>query len=176
MHVGERYMDAMEVILTRRSIRKYVDKPIDENILKKLINAGVSAPSAGNQQPWHFVVIDDKNIFDEILQFHPNAKMLKQCQKAILICGDLNLEKFKGYWLLDCSAATQNMLLAAHTMGLGSCWLGVYPRVERIKGIQKIFSMPENIIPFSLIALGYPDEKHGPVSRYEEARIHYNKW
>lgn len=169
-------MKGYETILTRRSIRKYTDEEISENIIKELIEAGVSAPSAGNQQPWQFVILDDQKIFDEIIEIHPNSKMLKNAKKAILVCGDLNLEKYKGYWVLDCAAATQNILLAAHSKKIGSCWIGIYPREERIKKLQKLLKTPDNIIPFSLISLGYPAEEKHMVERYDESRVHYNKW
>lgn len=169
-------MDGYETITTRRSIRSYIDKEITDETIKKLIEAAVSAPSAGNQQPWQFIIIDDQKIFDELIKIHPASKMLKKANKAILVCGDLNLETYKGYWMIDCSAATQNILLAAHSKNIGSCWIGIYPREERIKLLQKILATPENIIPFSMISLGYTEEKTCTVDRYEEKRIHYNKF
>ncbi len=171
-----KYMDAMDVILTRRSIRKYDAKEIDDELIEKLINAAVSAPSAGNQQPWHFIILDDKEKISKIQTFHPNAKFLREANKVIFICGDLSLEKFKNYWVLDCSAATQNILLAARALGLGSCWLGVYPREDRIENLKKLFDLPKSVIPFSLISLGYTSDKQEKVDRYKEERIHYNKW
>ena len=169
-------MDALETILTRRSIRTYTEQKISDEIIDKLIEAAVSSPSAGNQQPWHFIIIDKREILDSITNFHPNAKMLKKCKKAILVCGDLNLEKYKGYWILDCSAATQNILLAARSLGLGSCWLGVYPREDRIKNLKEMFKLPDNIIPFSIISLGYTDEEQIKGNRETKSRIHKNKW
>jgi nitroreductase len=169
-------MDALETILTRRSIRTYTTQKVSDEIIEKLIEASVSAPSAGNQQPWHFIVIDNREILDKIPDFHPNAKMLKKAQRAILVCGDLNLEKYKGYWILDCSSATQNILLAAHALGLGSCWLGVYPREDRIKHLKELFKLPENIVPFSIISLGYTNEKQDKVKRETKSRTHENKW
>lgn len=169
-------MDAEDVILTRRSIRKYTKKSIPDELIKELLDAGVSAPSAGNQQPWQFIVIDDRKVLDETSQVLPNGKLLKDADKAILICGDLSQEKHEGYWMLDCSAATQNMLLAAHAKGLGACWLGVYPREERVENLKKLFKTPEHIIPFSVISLGYPDEKSSKVDRYDDSRVHKNTW
>ncbi len=169
-------MDAMEAILTRRSIRKYTDKPLDDHIIQTLLEAGFSAPSAGNQQPWHFVILGDRTLFETILTFHPHAHMLKEAQKAILVCGDLSFEKFKGYWMLDCSAATQNILLAAHANDVSSCWLGIYPREDRITKMRELLGMPNHIIPFSLISLGYPAEQKEKEDRYDQSRIHHNKW
>jgi len=123
-----------------------------------------------------FIIIDDRKILDALPKFLPNGKMLTGADKAILVCGDLSREKHKGYWMLDCSAATQNMLLAAHAIGLGACWLGVFPKDERIKNLQNFFKTPDNIIPFSVISLGYPDEESGKVDRYDDSIIHKNTW
>lgn len=169
-------MDAEDIILTRRSIRKYAKKSIPDKLIKELLEFGTTAPSAGNQQPWQFIIIDDRKILDKLPDFLPNGKMLKYADKAICVCGDLNVERYKGYWMLDCSAATQNILLAAHAKGLGACWLGVYPREERVNNLKELFKTPDNIIPFSVISLGYPDEESGIVDRYEESRVHKNIW
>ena len=169
-------MDAFEAILTRRSIRKYKKQAISQEILQKIFQAACSAPSAGNQQPWQFVLLDDHKILNVIHTFHPSAKMLKDADKAILICGDLNLEKFKGYWMIDCAAATQNILLAAHSLGLGACWLGLYPREGRVAGMRKLLHLPSHIIPFALVSLGYPGEVKPREDRYNPSRIHHNVW
>jgi nitroreductase len=169
-------MDTMDTILTRRSIRKYKKKTISDEILQKLLQAAFSAPSAGNQQPWHFVILDDRKILNVIHTFHPSARMITEADKAILVCGDLNLEKFKGYWMIDCAAAAENILLAAHSLGLGACWLGIYPRDGRVAGMRKLLQLPINIIPFALISLGYPAEIKAKEERYNKTRIHQNKW
>ena len=169
-------MDALETILTRRSIRKYKKQPISPEILQKLLQAACQAPSAGNQQPWQFVLLDDRKILNVIHTFHPSAKMLTDADRAILVCGDLNLEKFKGYWMIDCAAATENILLAAHSLGLGACWLGLYPREARVAGMKKLLHLPSNIIPFALVALGHPAEIKAREDRYNLSRIHHNKW
>lgn len=169
-------MDAMKAILTRRSVRKYTNKTISDEIIKELIEAGVSAPSAGDQQPWHFIIINDRKLLDRIPEFHPHAKMLLEARKAILVCGDLNLETHIGFWMLDCSAATENILIAARAKGLGTCWLGVYPKKRRINGLRKMLKIPKNVIPFSLISLGYPAVDQSRVNRYNSARVHKNKW
>jgi nitroreductase len=169
-------MDAFESILTRRSIRKYQKKLISKEMTQNLLKAACSAPSAGNQQPWHFIILDDRNILNVIHTFHPSAKILMQADKAILVCGDLHLEKFKGYWMIDCAAASENILLAAHALGLGACWLGIYPREGRVAGMRKLLRLPTHIIPFALISLGYPAEKKSFEERLSTSRIHYNKW
>mgnify|MGYP001769731856 CR=1 FL=1 len=130
----------------------------------------MAAPSAGNQQPWHFVIISNREILNEIPKFHPYSKMLAQSPVAILVCGDINTEKHKGYWIQDCSAATENILLAIHTLGLGAVWLGIHPREDRVDGIKKLLNLPDNISPLALIALGYPAEKHPPADRFDKSK------
>ncbi|MDA3954963.1 MAG: nitroreductase family protein [Bacteroidales bacterium] len=169
-------MEIIKGILTRRSIRKYTDKQISEEQIETLLKAGMYAPSASNQQPWHFIVIKDREILNKIAEVHPYAKMLTQAPLAILVCGDQNLELSKDYWVVDCSAATQNILLAAHDLGLGAVWLGVHPRIERKADIRKIFELPNHIQPMSLISIGYPDEEKEMPERFKPERIHYNEW
>ncbi len=170
-------MDAIEAITTRRSIRRFKRQtPIADELLHTILDAGFSAPSAGNQQPWHFLIIDNRQLLSVIQTFHPSAKMLTEADKAILVCGDLDLEKFKGYWMIDCAAAAENMLLAAHGLGLGACWLGVFPRDARVAGMRKLFHLPHHIIPFAVIALGYPAEEKPREARYNQDRVHHNKW
>jgi len=169
-------MDAMEAILSRRSIRRYTDKQVSDEVVKELLEAAMSAPSAGNEQPWHFVIITDRQILNEIPKIHPYSGMLKEAPLAVLICGDESLQKYKVYWVQDCSAATENLLIAINAKGLGGVWLGVYPIEDRVKGIRKLLGMPENVIPFSLISVGYPAEQKPPANRYDESRVHHNKW
>jgi len=169
-------MDAIEAILSRRSIRKYKKQPISAELIKKFLDVGMSAPSAGNEQPWHFIIIDDPLILSKIPSFHNHAKMLKDASVAILVCSDMNLDNHKGMWIQDCAAATENILIAINAEGLGAVWLGIYPRDERITGCKGLLDLPENIIPFSLISIGFPAEKLPKANRYNEERIHYNKW
>ena len=169
-------MDAMEAILSRRSIRRYTSKPVPEELIKELLEAAMSAPSASNQQPWQFVIIDDRRILDEIPKFHPYASMLKEAPLAIAVCGDESLATMSGYWVQDCSAATQNILIAANAKGLGAVWLGVYPREERAKTAQKLLGLPEHVVPLCFISIGYPAEEKPPSNRYDESRVHRNRW
>jgi nitroreductase len=140
------------------------------------LDAAFSAPSASDRRPWHFIIIDNREILDAIPKFHPYSNMLKNTNQAILVCGDLHLEKSEGYLSVNCSAATENILITAHAKELGACWLGVYPRKERINGIKKLLNLPEHILPISLISLGYPAEHKDKEDRYDENRVHYNKW
>jgi nitroreductase len=175
-HNGWYNMDAMKAILSRRSIRKYNKKPISDKLLKELLDAAMSAPSAGNEQPWHFMVINDPKILNEIPSFHNHAQMLNDASMAILICSDKRLEKHGEMWIQDCSAATENILIAVNAKGLGAVWLGIYPRAERVNGMRNLLGIPEHVIPFSLISIGYPAEQKPPANRYDVSRIHQNKW
>jgi nitroreductase len=169
-------MNAFDTILTRRSVRTYINKKIPNTIIQDLLEAAISAPSAGNQQPWQFIIINKRETLDKTSACLPNGKLLQDADKAILVCGDLNIEKHKGYWPIDCSAATQNILLAAHAKGIGACWLGVYPREERVTNLQQLFKTPDYIIPFSVISLGYSNQVCEKVDRYDPSRIHRNIW
>ncbi|GAI64259.1 unnamed protein product [marine sediment metagenome] len=168
-------MDAMEAILTRRSIRKYTKQPVSDEVLKELVEAAMCAPSAGNQQPWCFVVIKDRKILNEIPKYHPYAQMLKEAPVAVFVCCDWD-SQLEGYGVQDCSAATQNMLLAAHAKGLGAVWLGIYPAEPRVTLTKKLLNLPERIIPISLISIGYPAEQRPRQDRYRADRVHYNQW
>jgi len=171
------YMNpVIDAILKRRSIRKYSGKTVDKSGIHLLLKAGMYAPSARNEQPWHFIVIDDRGLLKRIREVHPYASMLSDAALAILVCGDENLELSKGYWPVDCSAATQNILLAAHALGLGAVWLGVYPRQERQSAINKIFELPSHVQPFSLISIGHPAEEKAIPDRFKEDRIRWNEW
>ncbi|MDZ7838398.1 MAG: nitroreductase family protein [Actinomycetota bacterium] len=145
-------------------------------MLEKLLRAAMAAPTANNQQDWEFVIIDDRKLLDSVPDFHPYSQMLKQAPAAIAVCADTSQEYHEGYWAQDCSAATQNILLEAQHLGLGACWLGIYPRQERVDGLKKLLQLPENIMPLSLIAIGYPAEEKSPVDRFDKSKIHINKW
>jgi nitroreductase len=169
-------METYQAILTRRSIRKFKSTPIETGILEKLLKAGMYAPSARNTQSWHFVLVTEREVLDKIPDAHPHAKMCYEAGAVIVVCGDLGIEPGAEYNAINCSAATENILLAAHELGIGSVWLGVYPNPDRIVGVTKLLSLPSNIVPVSMIALGYPDEIKETPSRFIQERIHYNKW
>lgn len=169
-------MDLLEIIIHRRSIRKYTGQPVDDALIEKLIQAGMYAPSAVNKQPWHFVIFRDRDTRKKITEIHKNAWMLKDASVGILVCWDETLQHDTGYGPVDCAAATQNILLAAHASGLGGVWIGVYPREDRINNVHKIFQLPKAVQPFSLIALGYPDEMKTLPERFNPSRIHFEKW
>jgi nitroreductase len=170
-------MELFEGLLTRRSIRKYTGGIIDEEKIRKIIQAGMYAPSARNRRPWHFIVIDDRKIMNGIMKVHPYSSMLSEASHAIVICGDEKLENGPGYYKLDCSAATQNILLAAHSMDLGAVWLGVEPRIERIRAISSLLDLPPHIHPLSIVSVGIPVKIPSVVpERFEPEKIKKNKW
>lgn len=166
----------MDSIFNRRSIRKYTDKIVSDDLIEKILRAGMAAPSAGNAQPWQFIVVSDKSIMEDITKFHLYSQMLKEASHAIVVCGDLSLEKFSGYWIQDCSAAMQNMLLMADALGLGAVWLGVYPQEERVKELKELLNIPQNVIPLGIMSLGYPAETKPPADRFDPSRIHIDRW
>ena len=169
-------MDTFDAIYSRRSIRKYEAKAVEHEKIQKLLTAAMYAPSARNTQSWQYIVITERSVLNAVMDAHPYSQMLAEAALAILVCGDKTLEPDEGYLNTNCSAATQNILLAAQASGLGSVWLGIYPRQERMKAIAGLFKLPEHIIPISLIALGYPAEKKMDPGRYIPEKVHYNKW
>lgn len=169
-------MDAMEALLSRRSIRKYEAKSISSGLINDILRAAMSAPSAGNQQPWRFVILRERPVLDSIPEIHPHSLMIREAPVAIVICGDESAEAHKGYWPQDCAAATENLLLAAHALGLGGVWLGVYPREERIVGLRKLLNLPHYIVPFAIVPIGFPAEKKPPPGRFDPEKIHYDAW
>ena len=169
-------MDTIEAIHTRRSIREYLDKPIPEELVNKLLAAAMAAPSARNQQPWEFIVITKKSLLEKIPTINPYTQMALNAPLAILVCGDLKAETAPGYWVIDCAAATQNLLLCAHALGLGAVWTGTYPNEDRMDGYNKLFGLPEYVVPHSLIVLGYPAQQPPSADRFKSERIHHNGW
>lgn len=170
-------MDALEAILTRRSSRNYRKKEVDPALLRELLRAAMHAPSAADERPWYFVIINDPSLLGRIPSIHPYAGMVSQAPAAVLVCGDPGLEKHTGMWVQDCAAATQNLLLAAHARGLGSVWVGVYPREERMEPLRKLLGIPEGIAPFALLPIGYPeDATETREDRLSEDRVRTNHW
>ena len=169
-------MDAIEAIMTRRSVRKYQPKPVPEELVQKLLAAAMQAPSARNGQPWHFIVLDDRRLLDRIPEFHPYAEMVRQAPLGVLVCGDVRLEGSPNYWPVDCSAAAENLLLAAHALGLGAVWTGVYPRRERMDGFRQLLQLPDPVMPHAFIPIGWPAQQPPPENRFRPDRIHRNGW
>ncbi len=166
----------MDAILSRKSIRKYKNIKVSDEIVEELLKAGMAAPSAGNEQPWEFIVLRDKEIMKKITEVHPYSQMLLNTNVAIVVCGDEAKEIYKGFWVQDCSAATENILIAAEDKGLGAVWLGVYPMEDRVNAVKELLNLPNSVIPLSIISVGYPDEQKNSANRFNKARIHYDRW
>ncbi|MDL2313963.1 nitroreductase family protein [Desulfovibrio sp. OttesenSCG-928-C14] len=169
-------METLKAIHSRRSVRKYTAEKVSEQDLRKLLDAAMVAPSAGNAQPWHFIIIDDPEILKQIPALNQYAAMAKNASLAILVCADLKLEKYPGFWVQDCAAAVQNMLLAACDLGLGAVWTGIEPIPERGEGFAKLFKLPENVKPLGLVVIGHPDQQGKEEIRFKPDRVHRNQW
>lgn len=166
----------MDAILARRSIRKYTPEPVSAEDERALLEAAMAAPSAGNEQPWHFVTIRERATLDAIPKFHEYAQMLTCAPLAILVCGDPGRENRRAYWVQDCSAAVENMLVMAHSRGLGAVWLGVHPEVDREEACRKLLGIPRELVPFAIVSVGHPGETKPPAERYDGARVHSERW
>lgn len=164
-------------IMTRASIRKYTDQPISKADIETLLRAGMAAPTAVNKQPWHFVAVTDKAKLKELSG--GRGGMLEQCALAIVVCGNMDKAlsgKGQAYWIQDCSAATENILLAAHALGLGAVWTGVYPMDDRVTAVSKAVKLPETIVPLCVIVIGHPAESPTPKDKWKPENVSYNEF
>ncbi len=170
--------EKLDFIFGRRSIRVYAPGEVSEEQVKKLLAAAMAAPSAVAKYPWHFVVIRNRQALSRIAAVLPNGPMLADAALGIAVCGDLEVahDRQLSYLLQDCSAAIENLLLAAHILGLGACWLGVHPREPRIKGIKQILSLPASVIPVACISIGHPGESKEPHGAYDSRCVHFETW
>lgn len=166
----------MDPVLSRRSTQEYTDQPVSDEMVRTLLKAAMSAPSAGDERPWHFVVIRDRLVRERIPEVHRFAPMAPFAPVALLVCGDESLQKHRGFWVQDCAAATENVLIEAQLLGLGADWLGVYPVEGRVQGFRRLLNIPERVIPFALVLVGYPAQRKKPAERYDESRVHTNGW
>ena len=167
-------------ILNRKSVRAYTDRAVSREQLDTLLRAAMAAPTGRDMRPWKFVVIDDKEALAALAGQLPYAKMLPEAAAAIVVCGDLSVTDDKGKpstnWTFDCSAATENLLLAAEAMGLGAVWTGVYPYEERQTAVSQVLQLPEHIIPLNLIPIGYPKGDPQPKDKYDADTVHFDRW
>ncbi len=165
-------------IFFRRSVRKYTDEDIADGSIQDLLEAAMAAPSAVAKDPWHFIVVRNSEKRNRMADALPNGQMLRQAPVGILVCGDIQKANAGelSYMLQDCSAAIENLLLAASMLGLGGCWLGVHPRQDRITAMASIFKLPDTMIPVSAIALGHPAEQPEPRTRFNPALVHGETW
>ena len=169
----------LEIIHQRKSVRNYTKTKVSKEQLETLIRAGMAAPSAVNKQPWAFIAINDRLILDKLGDGLPYAKMLKKASAAIVVCGDLGkaLDGWEQeFWIQDCSASTQNILLAAESMGLGTVWTAAYPAEDRMSTVKDILELPEHIIPLNVIPIGFPGGMVKPKDKWTAENLHWNKW
>lgn len=172
-------------ILTRVSNRRFTDEPVSEEQIETLLRAAMAAPSAMDYDPWHFIVVQDVELKRQLKASLPYVKMMNDASTGIVVCGDITLyehiSKIEGedntlYWVQDCSAASQNILLAAHSLGLAAVWTGIFPLKSRIDKLQHLLSLPQHIIPLNLIVIGHPSASAAPKDKWDEQKIHHNKF
>ncbi|NLX25311.1 MAG: nitroreductase family protein [Lentisphaerae bacterium] len=168
-------METIKAIMTRRSIRSWTTEPVSAEERKVILEAAMNAPSAADARPWHFITIDDPEVIRKFTTMG-GTEMLAESTFMVLVCGNESKEIYTGFWPQDCSCAAQNMQLAAHDLGIGCVWIAVYPLEERVKICRQILRIPDSITPFSLIAMGVPNEVLPPEYRYDEALLHHNAW
>lgn len=169
--------EAIKNIMTRTSVRQFTDQPVSAADIETLLRAGMAAPTAVNKQPWHFVAVTDKAKLKELSG--GRGRMLEQCALAIVVCGDMTKAlpgKGQAYWIQDCSAATENILLAAHALGLGAVWTGVYPMDERVAAVSAAVKLPETIVPLCVIVIGHPAEHPTPKDKWKPENVSYNEF
>lgn len=168
----------MREISERVSTRAYADRPVGREQVETLLRAAMAAPSSKNQQPWHFVVIAERATLRALAAQLPYAKMLDTAPLAVVVCGDTTVHtgESAGSWVMDCSAATQNLLLAAQSLGLGTVWTGVYPYEARIATVREAAALPAHIVPLNVVAVGYPQKAEKPKDKWKPARIHYEQF
>lgn len=169
-------MDVLQAMMTRRSIRRYTADPVTEEQIETILRAAQAAPSAGNQQPWRFIVLTDPEVLTAAAATSPYAAMLADAPLGIVVCGETLGLKHEPMWQQDCSAAVQNALLAVHTLGLGGVWLGYYPKMERVAPLKALLAIPEGVEPLAVLAIGYPAERKPPADRYDPTKVRYQRW
>ena len=167
----------MNAIFTRRSVRNYTDRPVSREDLHELLRAGMSAPTANNARPWQFILVTDKALLEK-LPMDNYTQAVKGAQAAIVVCGDNTKDKMMGGALnvIDCSAAIENILVEAADKGLGSVYYAAYPMQPRVDYLRELFSLPENIVPYAVLPIGWPDKQPEAADRYDAAMVHENRW
>ena len=163
-------------VLSRRSIRAYTAAPVSDEHVERLLRAAMAAPSAGNQQPWRFVVVTDRAVLTQIPTVHPYARMLDHAPLAIVVCGVEEGIRWPALWPQDCAAAVENILIEAVLLELGAVWLGVYPIDERVTALRRLLGMPDEAVPFAVVAIGHPAADKPPAERYRADWVHRERW
>ena len=168
----------LQFLFARRSVRAYRDEPVPEALIRDLLEAGMAAPSAVAKDPWRFAVLTRRDLLESVAACLPNGKMLGRAPLGLVVCGSIEdaHDHSESYMLQDCSAAVENVLVAAAALGLGACWLGVHPRQDRIDGIRRILKVPDGIIPLAAIAIGYPAEEKRARTRFDSSKIVRETW
>lgn len=180
-NAGDDADEGLECIMTRASVRKYKPEPVNDSIITTVLKAGMAAPTAANQQAWHFVVITDQALKDSITDAFQWTKMVRDCAFAVVVCGDMSKlfdgdREDGGFWTLDCSAASENMLLAAHALGLGGVWCGIYPEEDRMARLSEILNLPSNLRPLNILSFGYPESAVAPKPKWDPGKVSYNRF
>lgn len=165
--------ERLQIIFSRRSIRKYTGQPVSEADITSLLQAGMAAPSAMNRKPWHLVVVTDRPTLQAIADAPPYSKTLGDAAVSIVVCGDPSISD---WWLQDCTLATENILIAAAGLGLGAVFLGCHGKAEREQPIRRVLGIPEKIGLASVLCIGHPAEEKEPRTQYDPAQVHRNKW
>lgn len=178
--VVDRTAVVLDNIHQRKSVRSFTGRKVNRQQMDTLVRAAMAAPTGRDMRPWKFIVLDDRAVMDSLAVRLPYAKMLSQVSAALVVCGDLgitdSLGNPSGNWTFDCSAATENALLAAEAMGLGAVWTGVYPYPDRLEAVKSVLALPETIIPLNVIPVGYPKGEMQPKVKYDADNVHFNGW
>lgn len=167
-----------ENIHSRKSVRQFAPDEVPMDMIEKMLKAAMAAPSALNQQPWKFIVVTGRENLDNLSEGLPYAKMLKQAPLAVVVCGETTWRggQENQFWYQDCSAATQNLLLAAEALGLGAVWTAVYPDKDRVEWVTKTLEIPDGVLPLCVVPIGYPACEIHPRDKWNPENIHYVKW
>jgi nitroreductase len=172
--MGSEYWD--DPVLGRRTVNHFTDTAIEEKNIYRLIQAAMSAPSVDDERPWHFIVVQEVLKRSALAEISPYLYIAQEGPASVIVCGDESLQKQQGCWVLDCSAATQNMLIEAQVIDLGAIWLRIYPVEGRIQKVRSILNIPQHIIPFSMVVFGHPADEKAPLDLYDPERIHREIW
>ena len=164
----------LELMYNRRSVREYTDEDVDQKQVEAMLKAAMAAPSAQNLQPWHFLVVRERELLDELARVHKYAYMLEKAPMGIVVCGDLEVSE--RHWVEDTCAATQNLLLAATALGLGGVWISLYPKKKHQKQVREMLQIPDHIGVLCVVAVGHPAEKKKAKTQFDPARVHAEKW
>ena len=169
-------MNAIDCLMTRRSIRLFSERPVGSDQIRTLLEVFFRSPSAADARPWHLVVVLDRGRLTAFADAMPKCDMLRTAAAGLVVCADPSMEKIPGFWVQDCAAATQNLLVAAHGLGLGGVWIGLHPVPSREAAVREALGIPAARIPFSLVALGWPAESPAPDERFDDTRLHRERW